>query len=81
MTKDDEKNNPKKNKISPDGNILNKQPKNSGERITDLWERLDQTRNKRLQANILSWKQIDRQDIKNLLTSLLNRKRLSLSAK
>ena len=34
----------------------------------------------RLRANVTSWKQIDRQDIKNLLTSLLNRKRLSLKA-
>ena len=29
---------------------------------------------------MISWKQIDRKDIKNLLTALLNRSRLSLSA-
>ena len=38
-------------------------------------------RQKRLRANIISWKQIDKQDIKNLLTVLLNRRRLSLTAK
>lgn len=53
----------------------------TGMMISDLWERVDAVRMRRLQANILSWKQIDRQDIKNLLTSLLNRSRLSLSPK
>lgn len=53
----------------------------TGMMISDLWERLDGVRMKRLRANILSWKQIDRQDIKNLLTSLLNRNRLSLTSK
>lgn len=36
-------------------------------------------RQARIRANVTSWKSIDRQDIKNLLTSLLNRKRLSLN--
>ena len=52
----------------------------SGTRISNLWERLDSIRQKRLRANVISWKQIDRTDIKNLLTALLNRNRLSLSA-
>ena len=54
--------------------------KSSGDQISNLWERLDMIKQARLRANVTSWKQIDRQDIKNLLTSLLNRKRLSLKA-
>lgn len=67
-----------KKKVEP---VDQRPVQSSGARISDLWERLDGIRLKRLRANVMSWKQIDKQDIKNLLTALLNRRRLSLSAK
>ena len=49
--------------------------------ISQLWEKLDLVRWKRLKANIQSWKQIDKQDIKNVLASLVNRRKLSLNSR
>ena len=67
-------------KKKKDKDVDQKPLQSSGTRISELWERLDSIRQKRLRANVISWKQIDRKDIKNLLTALLNRSRLSLSA-
>ena len=47
--------------------------------MSKLWEKIDHVRWKRMKANILSWQQIDKTDIKNLVSSLINRRKLSLN--
>ena len=55
--------------------------KSDAEKVSKLWEKIDYVRWKRLRANILSWQQIDKADIKNILSSLVNRKKLSLNTR
>ena len=49
-------------------------------KLSTLWEKIDHVRWKRMKANILSWQQIDKADIRNLVSSLVNRRKLSLNA-
>jgi len=49
--------------------------------LSKLWQKLDSLRLNRVARSIVSWNQIDRTDISNLLSSVLNRRRLNLTAR
>ena len=43
----------------------------STEHISDLMDRVETSRNRNMHANILAWKQIDHDDCKNLLSTIM----------
>ena len=53
----------------------------SGARISSMWDRLDYERSKRLNHNVHEHQQVDRLDIKNILTAIVNRRNLTFSLK
>ena len=49
--------------------------------LSKLWDKLDADRMARVMKSLRAWKQIDKRDIANLLSALLNRRKLNITMK